>query len=158
MSDYSDYNYSDNYSEPPPMSIIEGVRDFIKTFEGIGTDAPVWVQFLDNEPVQYAILPIGGTRVISEDILGNKTLEYLFALQSMESTAEDIDRLESAGFYESFAEWLDEQTKAENLPKMPRALEPIEIEALGWGILFQQGESETAVYQIQCRLVYAQKI
>lgn len=137
-----------------PTSIIEGIRDYIKTYTGLKENAPVWVQYLGNKPTEYSLLPLAGFRVLSEDIIGNRTMEYPFAFQSTESTADDIERLESAGFYEAFAQWLDDQTEIGNLPSMPNGMKAEEIEVLGWGILFQQGESETSIYQIQCRLIY----
>lgn len=148
---------SDYYNEPLPNSILEGIRDYLLTYTGLKENAPLWVQYLGNQPTQYSILPLAGSRVLQTNILGKRTMEYPFALQSMESTSEDIDRLESAGFYEAFARWLDEQTEIKNLPLLPSGLEAEEIEALGWGILFQQSESETGIYQIQCRLIYEQE-
>lgn len=140
-----------------PNSILEGIRDYLRTYTGLKTDAPLWVHYLGNEPTQYSILPLAGFRVLETNILGKRTMEYPFALQSMESTSEDIDRLESAGFYEEFANWLEQQTEVQNLPQLPEGAEATEIEALGWGILFQQSESETGIYQIQCRLIYEQE-
>ncbi len=139
-------------------SIIEALRKYIKTYTGLKTNAPIWVHYLDYRPVQYSIFPLAGARVISEDIVGNRLMEFTFAMQSMESTSEDIDRLESSGFYESFAQWLDDQTRLKVFPNLQSDQKPESIEALGWGIMFQQGDDETAIYQIQCRLVYMQKI
>jgi hypothetical protein len=31
------------------------------------------------------------------------------------------------------------------------------IEATGWAYLYEQGQSDTGVYQIQCRLTYEQE-
>lgn len=139
-------------------SIIEALRTYIQTYTGLESGAPVWVHYLDAAPVQYSIFPLAGARVISEDILGNRRMEFTFALQSRESTSEDIDRLESMGFYESFAQWLDDQTRLKVFPSLQSDLHPELIGALGWGILYQHGDDETATYQIQCRLVYTQKL
>jgi hypothetical protein len=139
-----------------PVSILEGVRDFIRDYTGLVENAPVWVQFLGNTPTEYAVLPIAGSRIISEYIDGSSLREYPFALQSMESTLDDVERLETNGFYEAFADWLDEQTEAGNLPDMPEGKTAEEIEALGWGYLSEAGQSGTGIYQVQCRVIYKQ--
>lgn len=137
-------------------SIIEGVRAWLREYSELSDGAPVWVQYLGTDPIEYAILPLTGTRIIEEYINGTKTMSYPFALQSMESTADDLARLESAGFYEAFADWLDSQTLAGDLPELPAGKTAEEIQALGWGYLYEEGESQTGIYQIQCELIYKQ--
>jgi hypothetical protein len=139
-----------------PTSIIEGVRDYLRDYTGLSTDAPVWVEYLGNTPTEYALLPLAGSRTIVTYINGKRLMEYPFAFRSMESTADDLARLENNGFYEAFAEWLDEQTNDGDLPNLPEGKTAEAIEALGWGYLYEQGDSETGVYQVQCRLIYEQ--
>lgn len=143
-------------STETPTSIIEGLRDYLREYTGLAENAPVWVEYLGNTPTEYAILPIAGDRIISEYITGSSLREYPFSFRSMESTIDDLARLETNGFYEAFADWLDEQTEEENLPDMPEGKTAEEIEALGWGYLYEQGQSDTGVYQVQCRLIYKQ--
>jgi hypothetical protein len=139
-------------------SIIEGVRAYLRTYSELSTDAPVWVQYLGTNPIEYAIIPLTGGRVVEEYINGTRIMSYPFAFQSMESTADDLARLESAGFYEAFADWLDTQTDAGDLPTLPEGKTAEEIEALGWGYLYEEGDSQTGIYQIQCELIYKQEI
>jgi hypothetical protein len=139
-----------------PKSILEGLRDFIKTYTELKSGAPVWVEYLGNDPTEYAVLPLAGPRVLEIYITGKRVMSYPFALQSMESTADDLERLETAGFYEAFAEWLDAQTDQGVLPDLPEGKTPEAVEALGWGYLYQDGESMTGVYQVQCQLIYTQ--
>ena len=82
--------------------------------------------------------------------------EFPFAFRSTESTAEDLARLENLGFYEAFAEWLREQSENEFFPEMDEGQTPTKIYATGWDYLFQQGDSQTGIYQIQCKLEYEQ--
>ncbi|HOJ01291.1 MAG TPA: hypothetical protein PLL88_06685 [Anaerolineaceae bacterium] len=139
------------------MSIISAIQDYIKTYTSLKHGAPVWVDFLGPEPTQYAITPLPGTRVLEEDIVGNKIMSYPFAFQTMESTADDLERLETQGFYEAFAEWLELQSESGNPPVLGERQIAESIEATGWGYLYEQGDSQTGVYQVQCRLVYTQK-
>ncbi|MDY6867239.1 MAG: hypothetical protein SVT56_04950 [Chloroflexota bacterium] len=149
MSDYS----------PPPDSILEGLRDFLVTYTALDDDAPMWVNYLGETPIEYAIVPGPGGRIVEEYIDGSKLMNYPFALELVDSTADDVQRLESQGFFEAFADWLDDQSDAGTLPddlSLPSGKTADEIHALGWGYLFEEGESSTGIYQIQCQLIYEQ--
>lgn len=136
------------------MSIIAAVQTYIKAYAGLDAGAPVWVDYLGSGPTQYAIIPLAGEKVIERYINGGSLREYPFALRSMEMTADDLERLENAGFFEAFAEWLEAQ---DALPALGAGKTATAIEAVGWGYLYEQGQSETGIYQIQCRLEYEQE-
>lgn len=138
------------------MSIIQSVRTYLATYTGLKTGAPLWVDFLGNKPSEYAVIPLAGSKVIESYINGSSQREFPFAFQSMESTADDLERLENSGFFETFADWLETQSEAGTLPTLGTGQTSELIEATGWGYLYEQGNSDTGVYQIQCRLVYDQ--
>jgi hypothetical protein len=138
------------------MSIINSVRSYLATYTGLKTGAPLWVDFLGNNPSEYAVIPLAGSKVIESYINGSSQREFPFAFQSMESTADDLERLENSGFFETFADWLETQSEAGTLPTLGTGQTSELIEATGWGYLYEQGNSDTGVYQIQCRLVYDQ--
>jgi hypothetical protein len=138
------------------MSIIQSVRTYLATYTGLKTGAPLWVDFLGNNPSEYAVIPLAGSKVIESYINGSSQREFPFAFQSMESTADDLERLENSGFFETFADWLETQSEAGTLPTLGTGQTSELIEATGWGYLYEQGNSDTGVYQIQCRLVYDQ--
>lgn len=138
------------------MSIINSVRTYLATYTGLKTGAPLWVDFLGNNPSEYAVIPLAGSKVIESYINGSSQREFPFAFQSMESTADDLERLENSGFFETFADWLETQSEAGTLPTLGTGQTSELIEATGWGYLYEQGNSDTGVYQIQCRLVYDQ--
>jgi hypothetical protein len=138
------------------MSVIGALKGYIEGFAGLEEGAPVWVNYLSVNPVEYAIVPLPGARIVTTDIIGNTEREFPFAFQSAESTADDLARLEDIAFFEAFAEWLDAQSEAGELPEMDEGQTPEKIEATGWGFLFEQGESNTGIYQIQAKLSYQQ--
>jgi hypothetical protein len=138
------------------MSIIEAIQDYIKDCTELDVGAPVWVNYLGNEPVEYSIVPIPGSRILETYLDGSSLRVYPFAFQSVESTADDLERLGTQGFYEAFADWLEEQTTVGNLPVLDYNKQSELLEATGWGYLFQEGESATGIYQIQCQLQYIQ--
>lgn len=138
------------------MSIISSVRTYLATYTGLKTGAPLWVDYLGNNPSEYAVIPLAGGKVVESYIDGSSQREFPFAFQSMESTADDLERLENSGFFETFSDWLETQSEAGTLPTLAAGQTSELIEATGWGYLYQQGNSDTGVYQIQCRLVYQQ--
>jgi hypothetical protein len=138
------------------MSIIQALKTYIATYTGLDSGAPLWVDFLGAEPTGYAVISTPGPRIIERYVDGGSLRQYTFVLQTMERTADDLERLENLGFFEAFAEWLETQTNAGTLPDLGDGKIAEEIEATGWGYMFEQGQSQTGIYQIQCRLVYEQ--
>lgn len=139
------------------MSIISAIQTYLKSYSNLESGAPIWVDYLGSSPVEYSIQPLPGSIILESYINGSSLRSYAFAFQSMESTADDLERLGTQGFYEEFAEWLEQQTENEDLPILDNGKTALSIEATGWGYLYQQGESATGVYQIQCRLEYKQE-
>lgn len=140
------------------MSLISAVRTYLAGYSALKTGAPVWVDYLGPQPTEYGIQPLAGGRIIERYLDGGSLREFPFAFQSMESTADNLERLETIGFFEAFADWLDSQTEAGLFPTLGTKKTPIGIEALGWAFLYEQGQSETGIYQIQCKLTYEQQI
>jgi hypothetical protein len=139
------------------MSIIGAIQTYLKSYSNLESGAPVWVDYLGSSPVEYSIQPLPGSIVLESYINGSSLRSYAFAFQSMESTADELERLGTQGFYEEFAEWLEQQTENEDLPILDSGKTALSLEATGWGYLYQQGESATGVYQIQCRITYKQE-
>lgn len=135
---------------------LSAIKSYIQGYTGLKTGAPVWVDYLGSGPSQYSIVSIPGERVLATYLNGGSLREYPFALQSVESTADEIERLANAGFYEAFADWLESQSLAGVYPTLATGKHAVGISALGGGGLFDQGESGTGIYQIQCKLTYEQ--
>jgi hypothetical protein len=138
------------------MSVLSAIQTYIKTYSELKKDAPVWVNYLGESPVGYSIVPLTGPRIVETYLNDHTSREYSFALQSMESTMDQLNRINVQEFYEEFAEWLRTQSGQEVFPEMGPEQTPTNIEALGNGYLYRQGDSQTGVYQIQCRLEYEQ--
>jgi len=139
------------------MSIISALKTYIQTYTGLKDDAPVWVDYIGPNPTEYAIIPLPGSKIIEQYITGGSMREYPFAFQSAEYTADELERLETSGFFEAFADWLESQTTAGVLPTLGAKQTALEIEATSWAYLYEQGNSETGIYQVQCRLIYEQE-
>lgn len=136
-------------------SVFSAVRNWIAGYQELPEDAPVWVNFLGEDPRQFSVMSVPG-KTATEDIIGNKTIEYPFAFGSTESTAENIERLSSVEFYEAFSEWLEEQTEAGNFPDLGTNRTVERIEALDLATIIER-TTDTGVYQILCKLIYQEE-
>jgi hypothetical protein len=138
------------------MSIIESIKTYLYTYTGLKSGAPIWVNYLEENPTSYSINPLPGEGAIEEYIGGGSLEVYPFEFNVMESTADEPERLDNIGFFESFREWLKNQSNSGILPTMESGKTPYKIEAVAGAYLYEQGESETGIYQILCQLIYGQ--
>jgi hypothetical protein len=127
------------------MSIIEAIQTYLKSYSNLESGAPVWVDYLGSSPVEYSIQPLPGSIVLESYINGSSLRSYAFAFQSMESTADDLERLGTQGFYEEFAEWMELQTENEHLPTLDSGKTALSIEATG-GVICTSRENRQLVY------------
>ena len=137
------------------MTIIESLKAYLKTCPNLADGALLEVDH-NGPAIQYAIVPVPGARVLETYLDGGSLREFPFAFQTAAITADDAERIDNAGFQEMFADWLETQTEAGNLPALGAGKTAESIAATSWGYLFEQGESDTGIYQIQCRLTYYQ--
>lgn len=138
------------------MTIISSLRTYIATCPLLDDGALILIDQLGQEPIQYAIIPLPGERIIEKYLNGSSLREFPFLFQTAESTADDLERIENAGFQEQFADWLEAQTESETLPDLGSNKTADSIEAVQWGYLYENGISDTGIYQISCKLVYRQ--
>ena len=138
------------------MSIIGAVQTYLRTYEDLEEGSPVWVNYLGNVPTEYSIVPLPGGGTVEAYVSGSSLMQFQFAFQSVKSTADDLERLGNSGFFEALKDWFKSQTEADVLPTLGSGQTAVEIKALDWGFLFEQGDSETGVYMIQCGLDYIQ--
>lgn len=140
------------------MTIIESIRNYIRECPYLDEfNKGINVDYLGENTTSYMIEEVPAPSIIKKYIDGSSVRQYLFVFASREIYGNDvIQNIENSGFYEDFANWLEEQTFAENLPILDRNKEARSIEATTSGYLFNV-EMDKASYQIQCRLTYFQK-
>jgi hypothetical protein len=138
------------------MSLIESVKAYIAQYAELDPGAPLWVDYIGSEPTSYTIIPLPGTKIVQSYINGGSMREFPFSFRSMELTADEAERLDNIGFFEAFAEWLEAQSEGGVLPTLEAGKTPLEIEAVSWAYIKETSESDTATYNIQCKLTYEQ--
>jgi hypothetical protein len=139
------------------MSLISAVRTYLATYSGLESGALLLVDQIGQTPIQYAIVPMPGERITARYLNGASEREFPFVFETVRSTADDLERIETSGFLEGLMDWFESQTDAGNLPSLATKKTATSIEAVQWGSLFEQGESSTGIYQIICRLTYTQQ-
>lgn len=134
-------------------SIIESVvayfmacpllKDGVFRTDALGTDA-----------IEYAIQTSSFDPVISKFVDGTSYRQYQFYFTSMEYYDMDrVQEIENSAFYERFAQWIEEQNKAGNLPALPEGMEADEIRVQSPGYVFDIA-MQNARYQIPLVLFY----
>lgn len=110
---------------------------------------------LPEEIQEYCIEAVPCKPVLRQYVDGSavRQLEFIFA--SREAFGASLDNLGNSAFYEEVADWLETQSRAGNLPELPKGLEAQKLEVLTNGYVFDADETK-ARYQIQCRLRYYQ--
>ncbi|MCI6458197.1 chloramphenicol resistance protein [Clostridium sp. HCP1S3_A12] len=140
--------------------IIDGLRTYIRKCPALrkyNKAVKVNVDYLEDKPTTYSIEEVPSDVVIQKYVDGSSKRQYVFVFASRESYSEDvIDNINNSGFYEDFAEWLEEQTNNDNLPFIGDDKEVLKIEAMTNGYAFKT-DVDTARYQIQCRMIYMKK-
>lgn len=137
------------------MSIVQCVRDFIMKCPFLN-EGKINVDYLGLDVTEYSIDAVPAETVIKKYIDGSSERQFLFNFASIEYYGADvIQNIDNSGFYERFAKWLDDMSSNGELPEMPEGTKPIKIEALSSGYMFDSN-TDTARYQIQCRLLYYQ--
>lgn len=138
------------------MTIIAAVREYMLNAPMLEGNAIVLIDSI-GQPIQYAIIPLPGEQIVEQYINGVTVREFPFLFQTAKSTADDLERLETAEFHEALMDWFEERTEENDLPQLDANKTAESIEAVNWGYLFEQGESDTGIYQITCRLRYRQE-
>ena len=138
--------------------IIDALKEFMQRCPLIEEfNSAIGVDNLPEKNDGFAIETVPCEPIKKRFINGDANKQYMFNFTSKSSYGEDIrQNIENVGFYEKFAQWLDECTANGNLPILQAGMTPQKIIAVTTGYIFDT-EVDTAKYMIQCRLDYFQK-
>lgn len=139
------------------MTIIEGIRTWLKTYEGFAEER-INVDFLPDDVKTYSVDSVPTKEVIKKYLDGSTLRQFLFCISSREFYGEDIDQnVDTHSFYEELSAWLDKQRRKRSFPEIGdgRNVRSIEINSTAYP--FVVDEHGTARYQIQLNMIYYQK-
>lgn len=137
-------------------NLIDSVRSYILACPFL-SDGRVNVDYIGTE-MGYSVDPLPCDPIIQRYMDGGAKKQFQFAFTSQEEYDQDARiNIENSGFFQSFEEWLEQQSFNDNLPKLGEKKSPISIETLSSGYLYDINE-EKAKYRIECRLIYSQEV
>lgn len=140
--------------------IIKALRDYIRTCPHLDTfnnAIKVNVNYLEGSPDTYSIEEVPIDPIVKKYVNGDSIRQYAFIFTSREPYGIDVlQNIDNSGFYEKFADWIEDNNNKDILPLLDNGLEPLKIEVTSTGYAFAVSE-DTAQYQINLRLKYFKK-
>lgn len=140
--------------------MIEAIIEYLKQCELFKNIEDIGVDYQSDQPDDFSINTIPENRVISEDVIGNREMQFSFNLMSRVYTATDLDRITNLHFLDDLAEWIYEQEQKGNYPKLPKENQiATGIEVTSFGYLYSNdAEIQNGIYQMQLKLYYQERI
>lgn len=134
-------------------SIIEGLDAYFRACPLL-QDGVFRVDALGEEAVEYMLETGITTPVIKTYVDGSSVRQYQFNFNSREYYSMDrLQAIQNSTFYEHFCSWVEEQSKAGNLPELPEGMEAQALSVLTPGFLLDASLTH-ARYQVQLQLKY----
>lgn len=135
--------------------IVDAIREYILTCPYLNEFAKgINVDYLGAEVDSYSIEETPCNPIIKKYIDGSSVKQFEFIFASRESYGPEVlQNIENCGFYEHFANWIEEQNRDMNYPKLKDGIRVQKIECTSTGYAYQTGV-DCARYQIQLRLIY----
>jgi len=129
-------------------SKMELIKEFIETCPYL-KKGKVNVDYIKDKPQSYSIDETPVDPVLQNFLDGGRRLQIQFDF-SIQSNFSVLENIKNSKFCDDFTDWIYEQNKKENLPKIEGA---VWIKCLGRGTILQTTET-TAIYVIPMQVAY----
>ena len=129
-------------------SKIELIKEFIESCPYLNK-GKVNVDYIKNKPLSYSIDETPVDPVLQNFSDGGRRLQIQFDF-SVQANFSALENIKNSKFCDDFTDWIYEQNKKENLPKIEGA---VWIKCLGRGTILQTTET-TAIYVIPMQVAY----
>lgn len=137
--------------------IIKAIKDFFGECPLLA-GGHIGVDYLPADAGEYVIEPLPCNPIVKKYVGGGTLRRYDFVFASRKEYSEEVRLLiANSGLFENITGWIEEQSKSEKLPELPEGCSAQWLEVTSGGYLFSDDGNNTAVYQMQCRLVYYQE-
>ena len=131
--------------------MIEKIREYFIKNKIIDENCRINVDFLGEEPTEFALEPIPVNPIVESYINGSSLRQFQFQLLSCNAYGADVmQNMTNSSFYENLYETIENNSKKKNLPDIV-GIQKIECLNSG-GIL--DATTNTARYSIQMRILY----
>lgn len=138
-------------------TVIESIREYFDKCPLLKADAKLNLDYLGLEEVEYGIYSEPVNPLIKRYVDGDELKQhtFVFAVKNLMSDSY-ITQLENISFFDKFIQWIEQNNKQRNLPKLEGKRQAQRLEILTNGYLIAQDEGK-AQYQIQMRLIYKEE-
>ncbi|MDU1313937.1 MAG: chloramphenicol resistance protein [Clostridium septicum] len=140
--------------------IIKALRDYIRTCPHLDTfnnAIKVNVNYLEPYADTYSIEEVPIEPIVKKYVNGDSIRQYAFIFTSRKPYGVDVlQNIDNSGFYEKFADWIEDNNNNDIFPLLDNKLEPLEVKVTSTGYAFAVTE-DTAQFQIQLKLKYFKK-
>lgn len=138
------------------MTIIESIREYISGCPLLKNGVLLNVDRLGDTEIEYTVDGEITNPILRRYTDGSSLRQFNFIFASREKYGADtLQNIANSGFYEDFADWIETQSNAGNLPELDEYRVPQYIEVQSDSYIFDTDDS-TARYQIQLNFVYYQ--
>lgn len=131
--------------------MIEKIRQYLIDIDVIDDNCRINVDFLGEEPTEFAIVPIAVDPILERWITGQSIRQYQFELISCNDYGADVmQNMSNSKFYEKLYDLIEKNNKESKFP----AIEGIQkIVCLNNGAILD-ANTNTARYSIQMKITY----
>lgn len=137
------------------MTVIDAVRRFLLTCPLLA-GGKLNVDFLPEEASGCSVDVVPVTPVMKRYLGGSTRRQFAFLVATRTYYGDFVrQQLDNLAVFEGLTEWLEEQDRTGNLPDLGEGRRAQKLEVTTSGYVFAPN-TETARYQIQCRLEYMQ--
>lgn len=138
------------------MTIIEAVREYLKKCPVLNGER-LNVDFLPPDAATYSVDVVPVQPILKQYIDGSSQRQFVFVFATRTYYG-DVPRqqLDNLGLFETFSDWLEEQNRVKRFPDLGDRRKVQKMEVTTSGYVFAP-DTDTARYQIQCKMTYFQK-
>ena len=138
------------------MTIIEAVRKYLEGCPLLN-GGKLNVDFLPEEAATYSVDVVPVKPVVKAYLDGSSKRQFLFVFATRAYYGDHIrQQLDNLCLFEAFEEWVDKQNRVRHFPDLGNGRTVQKMEVTTSGYVFAP-DTDTARYQIQCKLSYFQK-
>ena len=119
-------------------------------------DVAFSIDYLGAEPCQFSLEGTPTAPIFERYIRGSLRAKNYVLASRMEYTADTAQQAANSSFWDDFAEWVEEQSAAQNLPHLEGDKRAEAVVCLSPGYLLNQ-DANTCRFQIQLQLQYYQE-
>jgi hypothetical protein len=130
-----------------PLATALDNEDVAFSIEYLGADA---------DQVQFSLEGTPTATVIDQFFLGSRRAKNYVLASRMTYSQDNIQQAANSSFWDDFAEWVETQSSARNLPRLSDGKTAEKVVCLSPGYIMSQ-DADSCRFQIQLQLQYYQR-